>query len=93
MRRKEGFASRKIGDSIVLVPAGARVLDMNGLVTMNATGLYIWELLDGTHSLEEIAAKVADSFEVDPEQATTDVREFVAQLHGIGLLQDEPAAV
>ena len=58
-----------------------------GLIHMlNPTGAVIWELLDGNHSLEDIARRVQKEFEIDFETALRDTQEFVNILREKGLL-------
>ncbi|HVN74822.1 MAG TPA: PqqD family protein [Thermoanaerobaculaceae bacterium] len=86
--KKHGFVLRKVGDTTLVVPVGARVLELNGLVTLNATGAFVWELLDGTRTAADIAAALEERFEVDAEQARRDVGEFMTRLGEIGVIGD-----
>jgi len=80
MKRNDGFFLRNIGGQDLLVPLGARVVDLNGVIVFNATGLYIWELLAQDRSLDDLAAAVGERFEVEPERARIDIRAFVAEI-------------
>ncbi|MDP2996853.1 MAG: PqqD family protein [Bryobacterales bacterium] len=74
----------------MLVPTGGRVLDLNGLVTLNAAGRCVWELLDGHHSVENLADALAGQFAVSREQARADVEEFLSKIEPLGLaVRDE----
>ncbi len=88
VKRKDSFMLETIGDGNVLVPLGAQVMDLNGIVTLNTTGRYIWELLAEDQSIEEIAAAVAERFDVDPETAHTDIQVFLDEIARIGLLEN-----
>lgn len=46
----------------------------------NVVGSRIWELADGARTLGEIAAVLADEFEVDLLQAEESTQRFIAQL-------------
>ena len=65
------------------------VLDRhNGSIhQLNQTASFVWEQCDGESSLEEIAARMAEAFEVDFSTAMSDVRNMIQQLHDIGLLK------
>lgn len=80
MKRKDDLLLQSVGGLDLLVPLGAKVLDMNGMVVLNSTGCYIWELLAEDRSLEELVAAVVDRFAVGDEQAGADVRAFVDDL-------------
>jgi len=46
----------------------------------NAVGGRVWELIDGTRTIEEIAGIIENEYDVSLEQAVSDVEEFVAEL-------------
>jgi len=79
---------RDIGGEAILVPTGSRVLDLNGMIVLNATAQFIWPLLDGGHSLEQIADAVAGEFDTTSESALADVRSFVADVDRMRLVVD-----
>jgi hypothetical protein len=62
MRRKSGFALRKVGEVNIVVPLGQKVLDLNGVITLNETGAFIWELLGEERSLDELVEAVSQEF-------------------------------
>ncbi len=86
MKKKDGIGLRTIGETSVLVPIGSMVVDLNCLVVLNETGRCIWNLLDGTHSVEDIAGALTERFEVDGDHARCDAVEFINQLNSMGLL-------
>ncbi|MCP3982454.1 MAG: PqqD family protein [bacterium] len=47
---------------------------------LNPVGNRIFAMLDGTHTLDAIAAAVAEEFNVPAEQARQDVEAFLAEL-------------
>ena len=52
--------------------------DTNQVKVVNTTGLFIWKLCDGKHSLEAIAAALQEAFEDTPAEAVQqDVAEFI----------------
>ncbi len=70
----------------LLVPIGAQVMDLNGIIILNETGAYLWEVLAQERSLDELAAAVADEFDVEPDAARADVQAFLDEIAQIGLL-------
>ena len=54
---------------------------------LNPEGTFIWERCDGQHTLEQIAGELAEEYEVSPEEAVRDCREFIDSLVEQGLLQ------
>lgn len=56
------------------------------LHTLNRVGSRIWELADGTRTIEEIATIISDKFEVDKATAEVDILEFIKKLQGKGMI-------
>lgn len=83
---------RDIGGEAILIPTGSRVIDLNGMITLNATAQFIWPLLDGGHSLEQIAQAVATEFDTTRESALADVSSFVQDIDRMRLIVDAAAA-
>jgi len=78
---------RSIGGDSLLVPLGARVAEMHGMVVLNGTGRCMWELLAEERSVDELAAAVAKRFDVDLSCAHADVQSFLDEMAQMGLLQ------
>ncbi|MFH1112691.1 MAG: PqqD family protein [Pseudomonadota bacterium] len=87
MKRSNEFLLKCVGGQDILVPLGAKVLEMNCLVALNATARCVWELLAEDNSVEDLAAAVAERFDVDEERARADVQAFVDDIGRIGLLE------
>jgi hypothetical protein len=87
MKRREDFLLQNVGGQDLLVPIGAKVMDMNALITLNATGRRVWELLAEDRSVEYLVAQVVEEFDVDLERARADVQAFLDDLGRLGLLE------
>ena len=59
---------------------------------LNLTGALVWDLCDGTRTLEEIADTVADDFGRPREQTRPDVEALAARLYALGLITGEAIA-
>lgn len=78
---------QNVGGENLLVPLGPQVMDLNGIVVLNATGRFVWELLAKERSIDQLASAVADKFDVDSTRANIDVRTFIDEISRIGLLE------
>lgn len=87
MKRSQDFLLRDVGGQFLLVPIGARVRDMNALITLNATGLRVWELLSEDRSTEDLVAAITGEFDADPERTRSDVLAFLDRLGRLGMLE------
>ena len=64
----------------MLVPVSDNIADMEAVYTLNETGAFIWDLIDGKRSIEEIAEELVKEFDVDSPTASIDVNELVKEL-------------
>ncbi len=67
--------------------------DSGQVNVLNPVGTRMWELMDGTHSIQQIALAICDEFDVQKDEAEHDLEEFVQQLIEAKaiVLQDQPA--
>jgi len=72
--------TKKTGKEYVLVPLANNIADMNSVYTLNETGAFIWEQIDGKKNIEEIISALTEEYEIDPESATNDVRHFIDKM-------------
>ena len=84
-RRHPDSAFRPIADEggLVVLPGRAEVK------VLNPVGIRIFGLLDGSHSVEEIAGLVAAEYDVAETEAQADVSAFVGELAAHGMLAGE----
>ncbi|HSQ79259.1 MAG TPA: PqqD family protein [Candidatus Bathyarchaeia archaeon] len=87
MKRTGEAVLRDVGGQALLVPIGAKVGDLNALITLNATGRRVWELLAEDLSADSLVSKIAAEFRADPETVRPDILSFVERLRGWGLLE------
>ena len=76
---KEGFIKRKIAGEILLVPVGKTSQDFNGMIVLNESGDYLWDLLKMPHTREELLAEMQKEFSGDAAEISADLDEFLAQ--------------
>lgn len=67
------------GQAVIFTP------DDSLLHTLNPVASKVWELLDGEHDLKSLVDAICEEFEVEREQATADVQEFISDLVNRGL--------
>ena len=86
MKRSADFLLRQVAGSQVLVPVGAATKRFPGMIRMNATGCFLWELLEAAQTKESLAEALVSRYEVSAEQAATDVEAFVEKLIPTGAI-------
>ncbi|MCX6545000.1 MAG: PqqD family protein [Acidobacteria bacterium] len=87
MKRKADFMMQQVGGERLLVPLGAQVMNLNGLLTLNETGACVWERLAEERSMDDLVAAVAERFAVSDATARADVQTFVGEMTRLGLLE------
>ena len=61
MIRSKDFIKRKIGTQYVIVAVGAATKRFNGMISVNATGSFIWDCLEKETTVEEIVRAMTDT--------------------------------
>lgn len=82
-QRNRDVELREVGNESVLVtPSG-------DTFALNPTARAIWELCDGTTTVDELAVALSDVFAIDRATAIDDVAATIEQLRAVGLVTSE----
>jgi hypothetical protein len=85
-RKSESVVARKVGGEFILVPIRQDAGDLSSIYTLNEVAAHIWELIDGSHSVEEIRGKIIEEYEVEPREAEEDILHCLNQLESRNLI-------
>ena len=80
MKRNPGFLMRQVAGRYVLAPVGDMVKSFSGMITMNATGKFLWDLLENDQTVDSLAQALVDNYEVSFENAKADVIKYLEPL-------------
>jgi methyltransferase-like protein len=72
--------TRKTGNEYVLVPVTNNIADMNSVYTLNETGAFIWEQIDGNRNIGDIIGLVIKEYDIDNDSANKDVFDFIGNM-------------
>lgn len=86
MKRNPDFILRSVADTRLLVPVGAAAVQFAGMVTVNDTSAYLWELLECEQTTETLTAALLKRYEIDEETARRDVEKVLSSLTEIGAI-------
>jgi len=89
MKIKEGFGVIEIADSIVVVPTGDLLKEYRGMLTLNKSGQFIWQLLQNEVTEEELIAKLAEKYHLEQEKAKADIEAFLHTLREKKILEND----
>ena len=89
MKIKSGFVLEEVGGEYLAVAVGKRAKEFSGMVRLNSTGAFFWNLMaDKDISKEEIIDIVLAKYTgVDREQVSRDVDNLVKTLTEGGILE------
>lgn len=86
MKRSADFLLRDVAGTLVVVPVGAAVSGFPGMITLNPTGAYIWELLEQEQTVDSLVEAITARYDVDAKKAREDVEAFVERLQSTGAI-------
>ena len=92
-RKKDDIVTRQIAGETLLVPIRSQVADMQNIFALtHSTAEYIWQQLDGKQNLRHIHQGILDNFQVENQQALSDLQEFISRLLEAGIIEEEEKA-
>jgi hypothetical protein len=84
VKRAFDVRARKVKDK-QLVARG------NEIVELNEVAAVMWRLADGSRSAAQIGERIAEEYEVSPDEALADTTEFLHEMVEAGFLRVAPA--
>lgn len=89
MKIKKGFAKRDIAGSTVVVPVGDMTKEFNGMITLNNSASFFWDIFAKNDiSIEQAVKEVTDKYDISAEKAKKDIEDFVNMLKDNNLLDE-----
>lgn len=86
MKIKKELLKREIAGESFLIPLGKTVYDSNGMFILTELGAFIWDLLPQAESEEDILEAVLAEYEVNEENARTDIAAYLEKLRLMEIL-------
>ena len=87
MKIKNDFIVKEISGSTVVIPVGNRVADFNGMLKLNETGVFLFNLLKNEITIDVLVQCLVDEYEVTKEKANEDVITFVNKLKEADIIE------
>lgn len=89
MRIKSNFVLQSVADEFIVVPIAEEASKMHGIIKLNKSGAYIWNMmLDGKQSAEDIENALITEYYIDRSKAHIDLETFLKQIHELGCIED-----
>ena len=87
MKIKKNLVLRQVAGTWVVLPTDSNVLDFDGMLTLNETGVVLWKLLEQGSTYEEMTSVLLEEYDASREQLLADVHEFVEMLKRAGCME------
>ena len=86
MKIKEGFILRKVGKQYVVAATGQASRDFNGMMRLNVSAAYVFDLLKSETTEEELVRALMAEYTVEESIARADISAFLHKLKEAGAL-------
>jgi len=87
MKISTGYILKRIAEKNIVVSVGDNA-EFKGMITLNETGAFFWELLEKGTTIEKMLEKVVEEYDVSSEKASKDINNFIEKLQKEGILED-----
>ena len=88
MKIKNGFISRQVAGSNIVVATGEQSKKFNGVIKLNESGLVLWNKLASGADKAALVSALLDEYDITAEIAENDVDKFVGALRDAGAIED-----
>ena len=87
MKFNTEFSLCEVAGRSFLVPTGSKVMDVDKMMDLNETSLFIInELKSSDLSHEQLLARILEEYDIDEQTAATDLSEFVTKAKMVGVI-------
>ena len=86
MHLKYTFEMMELGDSIIAVPVGEDVNAYRGIIRLNETARFIFELLKNDTTEEALIDALEKKYDTSREELAVDVKKYVAAMVEKGII-------
>lgn len=86
-RCRDKLVTREIVGETIIVPISGELADLQQVYSLNATGAFIWQQLDGVIELQSVHQALIENFSIKKNDAWADLRELVTDLVRAGLIE------
>ena len=89
MRIKKGFVLRQVCGKNVIVGEGLEAIDFGKLLSLNETAAWLWNEAQsqGDFTVESLADKLCEEYDVAPDAARQDVIDIIAEWSNLNVVE------
>ena len=86
MRIHPDFTIQQVGETFVAVPVGKTSAHFHAMISLNATGAFLWkQMAEKDCTEEDLVAALLETYEIDAETAARDVCRIIEVLREGGV--------
>jgi hypothetical protein len=74
---KSGFVLKHVAGKHIVVPVGSEAVNFNGLITLNESGVLLFEALQKEVEMEDLILVLTEKYDIDSKTARADVISFL----------------
>lgn len=89
MKIKKGFVLREVCGKQVIMGEGLDAINFGKMLTLNGTAAWLWKQAQemGDFTVETLADKLCEEYDVSPDEAKADVAEIVAEWRKLDVVE------
>lgn len=88
MKIKDGYIMKEVAGNSVVIATGDERMDFRGIMMFNEVGTVVFNMLDGTNSVEEIVRAIAKEYDTPVETVEADVNKLIEKMKAQGLIEE-----
>ena len=90
MRIKKGFVLREVCGERVIIGEGLGAINFKKMLALNESAGWLWKQAQemGEFTVESLAGKLCEEYEVEADEAKADVAEIVAEWRSVNVIED-----
>ncbi|MBQ9884374.1 MAG: PqqD family protein [Bacteroidaceae bacterium] len=82
------FILTQVADEWLVVPTGEMAQQFNGMMSLNASSHYVWELFLQPNSIANVLQALKEHYEGDAGDIEVELRQFVVRCRAFQILQE-----
>jgi len=87
MKISSGYLLRTIAGKNIVISVNDN-LNFNGMITLNETGVFFWNLLQKNTTKTEMLEAILKEYDVSEKEASEDIDNFINKLRSANILED-----
>lgn len=88
MKTKKGFMLRCVANKNIVVPIGQASVDFNGIINLNDTGVFLWNILLKGCTYDELLNALLSEYDVAEDIARRDIDAFLEIARNADIIED-----